>query len=214
MSIFDKDYFFLCPSIGDEIPMLVADEGTSKKSYDSEVMPFGSKPFIFYNSWWKVNKELWNKIITPMDPPPDVLFDGTDLVVCDRIAEELADLEIPNLAIQPAIFIDHNDEWHEYYWFLTFTKVFDCWDRERSQYYPEPLPYSEPPVYGVSTYSLNDSVLQETPLSERQLFKLGGVLIKMIIAHKSIVDLFRVKGVDIVPIADYGINYPSTDWGK
>ena len=37
---------------------------------------------------------------------------------------------------------------------------------------------------------------------------MGGTSMGFIVAHTSIVDLFRVQGVDIVPITDYGVNYP------
>jgi len=209
MGIFDKDYFFLYPTLNDRIPALTPDRDTERKRYRTEVMLFGSKPLIFYNRIWKRAKEDGKIISTPVNPPPDVLFDALDLVVCERIARKLNDMEIPNLAIQPAIFIDHKDEWHEYYWFLTFTQSFDCWDRERSTYDPEPYGQTfGATYYSVHTYSLNDKLLRETPLTHRRLFKMGGAELDMIVAHKSIVDLFRVKGVDIVPIADYGVNYP------
>jgi len=204
---FDKDYFFLLGTISDRIPDLTPDRDTARKNYRKEVMPFGSKPLIFDNVTWKMAVED-GKIITPMDPPPDVLFDADDLVVCERIARKLNDMKIPHLAIQPAIFIDHKDEWHEYYWFLTFTKSFDCWDRERSRYNPKPFELSGTTYYSVDTYSLNDNLLRETPLRERLLFEMGGAERWMKVAHKSIVDLFRVEGVDIVPITDYGVNYP------
>ena len=207
MGTFDKDYFFLQRTISDRIPDLTPDRDTARKKYQTEVMPFGSKPLIFYNVTWKLAVED-GKIINPMNPPPDVLFEGDELVVCERIARKLNDIEIPHLAIQPAIFIDHKDEWHEYYWFLTFMKSFDCWDREHSRYNPKSFELSGATHYSMYTYSLNDNLLRETPLRERLLFKMGGAELEMKVAHKSIVDLFRVKGVDIVPITDYGVNYP------
>ena len=209
MGIFDKEYFFLQMTMNSRIPDLTPDRDTARKDYRTEVMPFGSKPLIFYNMIWKQAVEKGKIISTPMDPPPDVLFEADDLVVCERIARKLNDMEIPHLAIQPAIYIDHKDEWHETYWFLTFTERFDCWDREHSRYDPEP--YGQllgTTYYSVGIYSLNDKLLRETPLTHRRLFKMGGADLGMVVAHQSIVDLFRVKGVDVVPIADYGVSYP------
>jgi len=199
MGKFDKDYFFIRSPSGEHFPELTPDMDTAEKPYATELLPIGGKPLIFYNGFLDFQK---SKKITPIDPPPDVLFDGSDMVVCDRIADKLTDLEIPNLAIQPAIFIDHKDNWHENYWFLTFVERFDCWDREHSAYDPEPLDL-EPPLYEMYSYSFNERLLQKTPLSERRLFKLEGTTDGYVVAHKSIVNLFRVNGVRIMPITDY-----------
>ncbi|MCL2141445.1 MAG: hypothetical protein FWH46_00980 [Methanimicrococcus sp.] len=204
MSTFDKEYFFILQPDDERLPYLEPDMDTAAKWYSSEVLPEGEKPLIFFDGFSEEKKE--NNII-PISPPPDVLFDAYDLLVCSRIADKLRTFEIPNLAIQPAIFIDQKDEWHENYWFLTFTEEFDCWDREASAYDPEPID-TEPPLYSIYTYALNESLLQKTPLSKRRLFKMGWSLDPYIVAHKSIVSLFCVKGVDIVPISDYGVSYP------
>jgi hypothetical protein len=93
-----------------------------------------------------------------MDTPPDILFDGSNVAVRNEIAEKLWNLEIPNLAIQPAIYIDHKNKWYENHWFLTFTAEFDCWDRAKSFYDPDPVS-TEPPSYAIFTYSLNEQLL-------------------------------------------------------
>jgi hypothetical protein len=205
MSFFDKDYFFILRTDNDRVPYLGPDKDTVAKIFMKEPLPVGSKPLIFTNTLWEVITA--EKKIKPIDPPPEVLFNGTDLVVIERIAEKLSDLKIPNLLIQPAIFIDHKDVWHENYWFLGFAKGFDCWDREHSTYDPDPID-TEPPLYEVYNYSLNESLLQKTPLADRRLFKMEGTTDGKVVAHNSIVNLFRVKWVDIVPITDYGVNYP------
>jgi hypothetical protein len=204
MSKFDKEYFFLHCVDDDRIPTLTPDRDTVAKGYSHKVQPMGQKPFIFYNGALDWQKE---RNIVPTDPPPDVLFDGSNLVVCDRIKDKLADLEIPNLAIQASIYIDHKNRWHENYWYLTFTELFDCWDREKSTYDPDPLD-TDPFLYSVFTYSLNDKLLKDTPLPARLLFKMGGTMLGFITVHASLADLFRVKGVDVVPITDFGVSYP------
>jgi hypothetical protein len=204
MTVFSKEYFFILQPEDERLPDLTGDEDTVAKQYDWEIQPLGAKPLIFYNGAYDFQKR---KHITPTNPPPEVLFNGSNLMVIDRIANKLWDMEIPNFAIQPAIFIDHKDNWYENYWFLTFTTRFDCWDRQDSTYEPEPSG-TVPPLYEVYTYSLNEELLQKTPLVERRLFKMGGTSDGFIVVHKSIAGLFRVKGVDVVPIADYGVSYP------
>jgi hypothetical protein len=203
MSDFDKEYFFILMPEDESLPCLVPDKGTAEKPYEGEVSN-GKKPLIFYNGSLEMQKE---RDITPIDPLPDILFNGSYPVVCDAIAYELRELKIPNLAFQSAVFIDHKDAWHENYWFLTFTAEFDCWDRKTSSF--DPVPFNtKPPLYSVYTYSLNESLLLKTPLPESLLFKMGGTQDGFIVVHKSILNFFRIKGVDVVPIGEYGVSYP------
>jgi hypothetical protein len=204
MSAFDKEYFFLFRPDDAYLPSLTPSTDTAKKGITYKAQPLGSKPFIFYNNL--IDRQVERNTI-PDDLPPDVLFDGSNPLVNDRIKKKLANLEIPNLAIQASIYIDHNKKWHENYWYLTFTKLFDCWDREKSSYDPDPISI-DPPSYSVFTYSLNDKLLEETPLPARLLFQIGGTMRDFVIVHESIADLFRVKGVDVVPITDFGVTYP------
>jgi hypothetical protein len=148
MNAFNKEYYLVLLSKGDDIPSLTPDDDTSAKPFTYKALPVGGKPLIFYNGMLDWQQE---RGIVPMYPPPDVMFGGSDVLVCDRIAKELDDLELPNLAIQPAIYIDHKDAWHENYWFLTFTAKFDCWDRKQSEYDPEPA-YTDPIAYEVYHY--------------------------------------------------------------
>jgi hypothetical protein len=142
MGKFNNEYFFLKRTDDDRIPILTPDEDTAEKPYNYKAFPMGQKPFIFYNGALDLQRE---RQIEPMDPP-DVLFDGGDLVVREKIADKLwKEYDIPNLAIQSAIYIDHKNKWHEDFWFLTFTDEFDCWDREHSTYEPD----IGPPDYGV-----------------------------------------------------------------
>jgi len=196
MSQFDREYFFVGLDANDlRFPSLTPDEDIVLKPYETEVL---QKPLIFYNG--RLEMSLEAKVM-PVDPPPDILFCGSDLVVRERLAKELDGMEIPNLAIQPVIYRDHKKKWHEDYWFLTFTKRFDCWDRERSYYEPKPV-FTDPTRYDVLGYVLNEKLLQETPMRERLLFKMGGALLSPVLAHKSIVELFRMPGVEIISVAE------------
>jgi hypothetical protein len=199
MSAFDKDYYIILLSDDDSIPELTPDVDMVKKPFTYAVLPLGGKPLIFENGALDWQRE---RNITPMDPPPDILFYGSNLIVCDEIAGKLRNMELPNLAIQAAIYIDHKKKWHENYWFLTFTVKFDCWDRANSSYDPEPID-TEPPSYEIVKYSLNEQLLEKTPLSERLLFKIGGTTTGEKFVHKSIADIFRVEGVDLVLVEDY-----------
>jgi hypothetical protein len=79
---------------------------------------------------------------------------------------------------------------------------FDCWDRKHSDYDPDPID-TEPPSYEIARYSLNEQLLNDTPLSERLLFKMGGTTAGKIIVHQSIMKLFQVKGADLVLLEEW-----------
>ncbi|MDR1850187.1 MAG: hypothetical protein LBQ75_09110 [Zoogloeaceae bacterium] len=196
-STFDNEYFFIRSPADGCIPELSPDEDTVLKPYHTKALPSGQTPLIFHNG----NLEMYPKArLKPVDPPPDVLFDGSDLVVRGYIAKNLEDMEIPNLAIQSTIYIDHKKKRHEDYRFLTFTKRFDCWDRKRSIYDPDTSGLD----MGDNVYALvlNEELLQKTPLRERLLFKIGGATLSPVLAHQSIVSLFSVEGVDVISVAD------------
>jgi hypothetical protein len=201
-SKFDKEYFFLQRTDDDRFSILTPDEDTVAKGYTRKVQPMGQKPFIFYNGMLDL-QQAWG--VEPADPS-DVLFSGGgDVLLRKKLADKLwEEYDIPNLAIQPAIYIDHKKKWHEDFWFLTFTNDFDCWDRDHSTYEPD----IGPPNYELYTYSLNEKLLNDTPLAARLLFKMGGTTDGFLTVHESLADLFRVEGVDIVPITDYGVSYP------
>ncbi|MDR2209194.1 MAG: hypothetical protein LBE22_09525 [Azoarcus sp.] len=199
MGQINKEYFFIRKEKTDGyFPELTPDADTHAKPYEREALPFGQKPLIFRNGALEF---ALRRGALPVDPPPDVLFDGENLVVRERIAKKLDEMELSNLAIQPAIYIDHKKKWHEDYWFLTFTKEFDCWDRKKSRYDPEP-PYKGRMLYDVSVYILNEELLQKTPLRERLLFRMGGAVLSPVLAHQSIVGLFRMPGVEVISLVE------------
>lgn len=204
MSKFNKEYYFILKQQDDRIPGMTPDEDTAEREFRYTKMPIGSKPLVFHNG--KLDRQL-AKNIKPMDPPPDLLFCGSDVLVKDAAREALWHLEIPNLAIQPSIYIDHKNVWHENYWYLTFLEVLDCWDRKASTYDPESLTLGGE-RYEVYTYSLDEDVLSRTPLTGRQLFKMGGTTNGMLVVHQSLVKYFRGSGADLISVAEYGVSYP------
>lgn len=203
MHSFDGQYYFICFHDDDRLPILAPDMDTAAKPFMSQRLPTGQKPLIFYNSSLNWQKQYG---ITPTNTPPDILFHGADVIVKGDARDKLLGHNIPGLAMHMAIFIDHNDDWHEDYWHLTFTEMFDCWDRKHSKYDHDPEQFAD--SINVYTYSLDDDVLKSTPIEKRRLFKMGNTSAGMIVVHQSIADLFRGTGADLIPIADYGVTYP------
>ncbi|MCD4504669.1 hypothetical protein LQR30_11190 [Chromobacterium piscinae] len=202
MKNYDDEYYFISYKSAEDRPVLAADEDTATLPYTSEKIPFGGRPLKFFNGALnKKNKHIFKKT------PPDILFHGSDIAVKDDIYEKLSSMDIPNLAIHPAIYVDHNDVWHENYWFLTFTKKFDCWDRDKSFYAPDPLTGFGDIRYEVISYHLNSDLLDQTNINERTLFKMGATTEGWILVHKSLAGLFNRAGVELVPVKDFGTTF-------
>lgn len=204
MGNFDGEYFFIVKDLDERLPFMTPDEDTSRKPYTSERLPLHTKPLVFYNG--SLDYQEQNRIAS-IDPPPDLLFHGSDILVKDALREKLLPMEIPNLAIQPAIYIDHKNNWHEDRWYLTFLELFDCWDRSNSTYDSEPLTLGGD-RYQMYTYSLNDEVLTKTAVESRRLFKMGGTTEGLVVAHATVARHFRLSGAVLVPIAEYGVSFP------
>lgn len=187
MSKYDKDYFFIVKDTNDErLPELAPTDSTENRQHQYMRQPVGSAPFVFTNGWREDNLE--NKV---KDTVADILFDGADLMVRSHIRERLLSYDIPNLAMHPAVYIDDREVWHEDYWYLTFTEEFDCWDRDTSNYNPKPLVIAGEKNYNVRSFSLNVKLLDETPLADRLLFKMGATIDGYVACHKSLAPIFR-----------------------
>ena len=183
--MYEREYFFIQPPASSpRVPFLNPDLNTSRRNYSFEALPLGQAPLTFQNA-----NSAENRLRGIRSATTDVLFDGTDLVVRDKIRKRLLDYEIPHLHVYPAIFIDDADKWHEDFWFLTFTERWDCWDRATSDYEQEapPMQLGGVAYFQVYRYSFDQALMDKTPLSERLLFKLGGTLDAHIVAHESIV---------------------------
>lgn len=203
MHDYDDDYYFIQKADDERLPSLTANEDTVDRNYSFEVQMIGSPPFVFFNGAKEYNKKLGT---ASLKNPPDILFDGTNLVVRTRIRDSLVDMNLAGIFIHPAIYIDDKDNWHEDYWFLAFPERFDCWDREKSDFVQRPLELGGFKLHSVYTYSLNSALLDATPLEQRLLFKMGGTQDAFIVCHRSIARVFAEeadKGAKLVPISDF-----------
>jgi hypothetical protein len=199
MGKYDNDYYFVAKrEKSDHLPSLIPDTNTEDRRFRYEAQHMASAPLIFSNGWKEENLKSRIK-----DVAADTLFDGSNLMVCSRIREELIKFDIPNLHIHPAIYIDDRNKWHENYWYMTFTEMFDCWDRKNSTFEEEPLEMGGFKLYSVYTYSLNEELLDKTPLEQRLLFKMGNTQDGMIVCHKSIMRMFINEGTQLTKVSEY-----------
>ncbi|MYM96545.1 hypothetical protein [Duganella vulcania] len=200
MHNYDNDYFFLQKAEAEGFPSLTPDEATVERHYSFEIPSDDLSPFVFFNG------ARAYQIKTGVDPvkvPPEILFDGTSLVVKTAMRNTLADMNIPGFFMHPIIYTDDGQRYEDY-WFLAFPDRFDCWDRELSDCSDTVIELGGFTLHSVHSYRLNSKILDDTPLQQRLLFKLGGTLDAFIVCHKSIVALFQgLSGAKIVGISDF-----------
>lgn len=163
----------------------------------------GSAPLVFFNGASDYQRKLGIQMIKV---PPQIVFEGSNLVVDDVIREALLGRNFPNLHIHPAVYIHDDGKRYDNYWYLTFSRKFDCWDRKTSSYHPRPISFGGEDTYEVVDYHLSDEVMDATPIEQRLLFKMGGTNAGSIVCHESIVQFFgagQASGADIVRIDKY-----------
>jgi hypothetical protein len=203
MQNYDEDYYFIRKEEDDRLPSLTATEDTVERGYTYQRQPVGSAPLMFFNGAKDYDKRMG---IKPLKDLPDILFNGSFLLVRTHIRDQLIQLDVPALHIHPAIFIGDDDTWHEDYWFLAFSERFDCWDRERSEHEEEALELGGFKMHSMYTYSLNTELLDSVPLAHRLLFQMGGTQDAFVVCHRSIARLFRSNtknGARLQLIKDY-----------
>jgi hypothetical protein len=197
MSSYDDDYFFILKDDNPRLPSLKPDTNTAERRYDVEPPAMGSAPLIFSNAWKDENLRDGLK-----DDVADILFEGANFMVRDHIRERLLAADLPGLTIHPAIYIDDAGNWHEDFWFLTFHRELDCWDRDQSNFMPGTSSRAM-----VFDYSLSSTILDAIPLQRRLLFQMGGTLESRVLCHQSLAAIFRQNGGSgavLTAIKDYG----------
>lgn len=206
MGKYENQYYFLRKPEDDEmIPSLSPDDNTCHTSYDFDAVPFESPPFVFFNGGREYNQK---KGVPSLKKIPQVLFDGSNLLIPGFMREALLELDISDLHMHPAIYVHDDGKWYEDYWYMTFINRFDCWSRLESDYEKDegPIQLGGFELYEIYTFRFNDELLDSIPQSERLLFKMGGTLNALMVCHESILHIFKsgkAGGVEFVKVGDY-----------
>ena len=185
----------------DLLPTLGPDEDTADLEYRDEALPLGHKPLICINA---LKESRQRKGMTTVKSPPSVLFDGDNPLARSNVREKLLALDIQDLVLQPAIFIDDWGNWHEDYWFLTFLETHRYWDANKSRL-GRGIPVGSDTLQTVYAFALDEKRLNEIPLKDRLLFQMD-CLPSVVVAHRSVAGFFRGDGNNgalVVPIRDY-----------
>lgn len=205
MGKYDQQYYFIDRADNDSLPDLGPDLNTEDRKFRYEQQPVGSPPLVFENSGYEFDKK---RGIPSLKLLPDILFDGFNPVVRSHIREKLLNYNIPNLHMHPTVYVHDDGKWHEDYWYMTLTERFDCWDRNNSNYEQDdpPIRLGGFELYQVYKYSLNEELLDKTPLEKRLLFQMGGTLDPFFVCHQKLLSLFpsgSMSGAKFTAITEY-----------
>jgi len=202
MSNYAEEYYFVrLPREQDKLPFLVPDKNTEDRNFRFMPQPMGSPPLVFSNAAAEENRRTGNYV-----PTPEILFAGADLLVRSNLRDRLLQEDIDHLHMHPAVYIDDKGNWHEDYWYLTFSEQFDCWDRAASDYEQDddPVRLAGKEFVQVYEYSLDRERIDAAPLGQRKLFKMDGDLNGFVVSHQSLLPLFQsASGAWCQRVSDY-----------
>jgi hypothetical protein len=192
MSSLDDEYYLVMEPEGEDHIFLKPTEETAARGYSYKKMDVLSEPFHFLNS--EADDDLSEGIRRPLT---NVLMDATNLIVDDSIHAYLSQWNIDGLQYHPAVYTDELGNTHKPYWHLTFFDKTLCLDTERSQLLRNTsATYDKQSSLPVDSYCLDAEVLNQIPVTQRLLFKIGGTNMGYVFAHQTIVDKFHEAGWD------------------
>ena len=198
MSDLQTEYYVLDKPDQDGLPELSPDEDTSQVLLKT-ILPILGKPLKFTNKWRdKYNQRGIKEVIDK------ILFYASDVLIEDEIYQTLKAHNILDVSYYPAEYVDDSGNLHENFWFMKVLKTRDCWCRKQSDYM-DSSPSSTGKYY-IEKIVLDENVLNQVPVEQRLIFKLGGSMIAYTLIHKSLVDVFLNAGVNpesFIPIKDY-----------
>ena len=187
MSLYDDEYYIVHNMEGDDHIFLNATKNTASRKYGYVKNDRISEPFFFYND---------NKSSSLKYGDVDIMLDGVDMVVSDRVREIISAETVKGLQFNSAVFIDEDDKWHEGLWYLTFYERLACLDVKDSEALRGDLSaYGPKSIMTVNKYSLDAKKLDSIPLDERLIFKIGGTSFSYVFVHESIRDAIISSGI-------------------
>lgn len=178
MSKYNSEYFILKKVEEDAFPNLTPLKDTAGIRFNRR-MPEAGQVLKFKNRWREDN------IATGIKESIDnVLFNGTDILVDEKIKSILFDCNLHKVGYYPAIYISDNERWLENYNFVTIMNKIDAWSRDLSVYDKDNIGVNGK-CY-ISRIILDSSILDETPYEKRLLFKLDSSMINLTLIHKDL----------------------------
>lgn len=200
MKKYDEVYYIAKKPFGENQLYIKADLKTAERGYHYKKVPLGEAPFFFQNSYKEEDKKKGNKWALT-----EVLLVGSNLLVCDKIRDELKTYEIEGMQLYPSVYIDDENNWHENYWFLNFYEDFYYLDKNQSIVDIDEDDDEDDDIE-VFKYSLDVQKLNQIPEERRLLFKMGGATDAYIFVHQKIVDFIinnNFKGVRFFKVSEF-----------
>lgn len=201
MTDYNEQYYISLVPAGDDILFPKLQKRSAKSRYRIRKYDTNQGPLFFENCWREEDKRMGVK----RDPLPDILVEGSELIVPPVLKEYLQHTSIVGMQFVHAIYVDDDDHWHENYWAMNFYERIAALDIDNSEINWK---YSHPEEneYEVVRYSLSSLVLDEIPEETRLVFKIGQANKAYVLVHqkvKDFIDQAGFTGLRLIKVSDF-----------
>jgi hypothetical protein len=191
----NNDYYMPFPVVGAQIPSLIvspdADLGVDLDLEMDEPLNLKLIEFEF--------NELFKKPVIG-----DVFFKAGDIIISEKLYNELHPLEIDGIQMIPSTIYDpKNKNKYEGYYFIHNYNHINCLDKNQAVYTKDVLGMVEI----IKKMVLNNNILSKISLEERLIFRLGE-LYTLQLVHKTIMDKImenEPRGIRFVNVKDFNM---------
>jgi hypothetical protein len=200
MSKYDDQYYIVDEVYDDKTLYLKALKKTANRDFEYKKMELGKEPLFFENAY----KE--EDIISGSKKPIKLShMNGNFLLISNDIREKLKNIQSVGVQLYPAVIIDDDEKFHDYFWlFNVFSKqnYVDFDKSEIKRYDPKGDSHK------VKKYCLSDEALDKVSEENRLIFKPTNTDVGFMFVHQKIVDVFNELKVDNIKF------YKVSEWEK
>ncbi len=184
----DQYYVSLIPE-GDEVLFPKLHKRSARSRYRIQKYDISQGPLFFENCWREEDRKMGVK----RDPLPDILVEGSELIIPPVLKEYLQKFPIDGMQFVHSIYIDDYDKWHENRWAINFYQRIAALDVDNCKIEWE---FSNPTQneYTVERFSLSRKVLDEIPEESRLVFKIGQSRKSYVMVHERVKDFIEQAG--------------------
>jgi hypothetical protein len=186
----EEEYYIITGVNSEEAVDLIADKQTHKLNYGFEYLISG-RPLFFTNADKDRNRSDGLNEYGVKEKIANIMFRSSEFIVSTQIRDLLIKFDITAVQYFPAIFVDVDDNYHDY-WFVNVYEEFDWCDIDRSvldEFADEEIALGSPPE--AEKIALNFHEMLQIEEEKRLIFKIGNISNNKIYIHKKIKDILE-----------------------
>jgi len=194
----DQYYLIFAEDDDDDAVYLMPDEHTAERKFRIQPLLPG-RPLVFKNGFPESYASGEKEKLT------DIMFEGKNVMVTDRVYQLLIQYETIGADYYPAMYRDISGNLHEGYWYVKFLEALNVCDMKRSTYDDE-FNDEETGEPILDTFALDPTKLAAIPEEHRLIFELGGIQNPCFLVHerlKTKLQAMNVTGVVYFLVRDF-----------